>query len=63
MILVTVMVKVRNQIQNGPYRGVQEFLVITKLADTQTEVEEKGAIGCGTSLTEQGLSHLGQMKE
>lgn len=63
MILVTVMVKVRNQIQNGPYRGAQEFLVITKLADTQTEVEEKGAIDCGTSLTEQGLTRLGQMNE
>lgn len=46
-MLITVIVKVRNQIQNGPYEGVQEFLVITTLEDAYAEVEERGAVGLG----------------
>ena len=45
MILITAIVKVRNQIQNRPYKGAQECLVITKLEDVHTEVGERGAVG------------------
>lgn len=44
MILITAIVKVRNQTQNRTYKGAQEFLVITKLEDVHTEVEERGAV-------------------
>lgn len=45
MVLITAIVKVRNQIQNRPYKGDREFLVVTKLEDAPTEVEERGEIG------------------
>ena len=45
MILITAMGKVGNQIQNRPYKEAQEFLVVTKLEDAHTEVEERVEIG------------------